>query len=487
MSGMLLSLLIAQHILNPNYHSTTQVIQGLNDVVSEYPEILRLDTLGFTEIYDLPILCLKISDNVRLIEPEPKILLTGVHHAEEVMGAEVLLSLIDTLTKSYGKDSFITSLLNGLEIYVIPILNPDGHTVVTTAQDTSWRKNLRDNDMDGDIDIEDRSDGVDLNRNYDFRWEYGNDDPSSSYYRGPYPFSEPETRAIRDLTIEYRFSTAIHYHSPALSIGEIVYTPYINAPDIYQIVWWGQRLAQGIQRIEGDSHYGILYGDINIPNARNWMYSFAGTFAFNIEIGSFITQPSPDTLDLFVRYNLQGVLNYLGLLLNGPGVGISVRDTKTMKPLSAKVYIPSIDSVSNLPGPRITDSRTGYAYRLLTPGMYEFIIESDGYFPETLMVDISESSIHHVVYLKSLNDLWISPTLVGYMLGIKFYSSFDERGELAIYDPIGRLILNDRVNLRKGVNVVKYRLPKGLPEGLYFLMLKASKSIKSAKFIRLGG
>ena len=43
-------------------------------------------------------------------------------------------------------------------------------------------------------------DGVDLNRNFAYRWGWDNEgsspDPSSQTYRGPAPNSEPETRAL---------------------------------------------------------------------------------------------------------------------------------------------------------------------------------------------------------------------------------------------------------------------------------------------------
>jgi hypothetical protein len=64
-------------------------------------------------------------------------------------------------------------------------------------------KNLRDNDNNGVFDPQ--LDGVDLNRNYGYNWGY-DDEGSSGYegsdnYRGPSPFSEPETKAIQYLCI----------------------------------------------------------------------------------------------------------------------------------------------------------------------------------------------------------------------------------------------------------------------------------------------
>jgi len=63
-----------------------------------------------------------------------------------------------------------------------------------------WRKNLRDNNGDGQIGA---GDGVDLNRNYSYRRGYDNEgsspDPSSDTYRGPVPNPEPETKAVNRL------------------------------------------------------------------------------------------------------------------------------------------------------------------------------------------------------------------------------------------------------------------------------------------------
>lgn len=74
-----------------------------------------------------------------------------------------------------------------------------------------WRKNKRLNP--------DGSYGVDLNRNYGpyAYWDAENGNSSTEYfyatYRGPEPFSEPETRAIRDFLKEHKIRTCLNYHS----------------------------------------------------------------------------------------------------------------------------------------------------------------------------------------------------------------------------------------------------------------------------------
>lgn len=105
MTGLLwLTILIGQHVSNPRYHTGTQIRAFLDSVATIRPDLFALDTLGFTERLGLPILALKISDHPDRAEPEPRILLTAIHHAEEVLGAEVLWTLVDTVLKAYDTD-----------------------------------------------------------------------------------------------------------------------------------------------------------------------------------------------------------------------------------------------------------------------------------------------------------------------------------------------------------------------------------------------
>ena len=64
----------------------------------------------------------------------------------------------------------VTHLVNHREIWIIPILNPDGYQYDREDPDRFWRKNMRDNDEDDRYGGE--CDGVDLNRNYPFEWSH---------------------------------------------------------------------------------------------------------------------------------------------------------------------------------------------------------------------------------------------------------------------------------------------------------------------------
>ena len=84
----------------------------------------------------------------------------------------------------------------------------------------SGRKNGRDTDGNGRIDA---GDGVDLNRNYPFRWGFlgevgSSSKPSSFYYRGPEPGSEPETQAMMRLGESEHPAASISYHTGTVAL-----------------------------------------------------------------------------------------------------------------------------------------------------------------------------------------------------------------------------------------------------------------------------
>ena len=113
-----------------------------------------------------------------------------------------------------------------MELFCIPFINPEGHTAVESGI-LDWRKNKSDNDTNGVFDI---YDGVDNNRNYDFGWSIDDDgsanSPESLEFKGYYPFSESENRAMADFAWKYRPLIAIDYHSPTYGRPNVAYYPW---------------------------------------------------------------------------------------------------------------------------------------------------------------------------------------------------------------------------------------------------------------------
>lgn len=218
-----------------DYHTYEELTQELQGIAENYPEITELYSLGKTW-EDRDIWAMKISDNAEIDEDEPEVLIVGAHHAREWISVEVPLYYLKFLVENYGKekvdndgdgridedtidgidndgdgiidedeiDARITWLVNNREIWIIPMLNPDGVAYSMERGDLDrpdwdkWRKNKRDNDDDGEF--EDDYDGVDLNRNYDFLWGVDVDDgtsdtshnPPDSTYCGPYDIADDD-------------------------------------------------------------------------------------------------------------------------------------------------------------------------------------------------------------------------------------------------------------------------------------------------------
>jgi hypothetical protein len=273
------------------YHTQEETYADMDSVATAYPSICQLQSIG-TSHEARDIWALKISDNVGTTEDEPRVLYLGAHHAREIITPEIPLYIMYWLVENYGTDSLATFLVDNREIWIVPLMNPDGREYVEHTGD--WRKNRR-NNGDGTY-------GVDLNRNWGYMWGY--DDVGSSpntnneTYRGPSAFSEPETQAVRDLMLTYPFSTCVSYHSH----GDLVlwawgYT-YDFCPDHDVLSALGDSMAAhngyapgtgaGLYPTNGDSD-DWMYGE---QTAKDKVYSY--TF----EVGSEFYPPDTDIIPL---------------------------------------------------------------------------------------------------------------------------------------------------------------------------------------------
>lgn len=193
------------------YPTLTEINALIDVIVTDHPDITSKVDIGPT-IDGRPMWAIKISDNPGVDEDEPEVLFTSAIHAREVITPLVLLNVMDSLTDKYPGDPYIQYLVDNREIWFILNANPDGYYINELISSTGggmYRKNGRDN-LDGTF-------GVDLNRNFGYKWGYDDigsspdtDDPT---YRGTGPFSEPETQNIRDFTIAHEFVLDVYYHA----------------------------------------------------------------------------------------------------------------------------------------------------------------------------------------------------------------------------------------------------------------------------------
>ena len=267
--------------INGAYHSALEMETDLRLLERDHPGLARVVEIG-RSLEGRAILALKISDNAAENEAEPAVLILGCHHAREWISVEVPYLFAEHLLESYADEPEVRALVDSAEIWIAPIVNPDGLEYSLHVY-RYWRKNRRAN-ADGTF-------GVDINRNYGYRWGYDNDgssgEPASEVYRGAAPFSEPETAAVRDLFMGRDFRAVVSYHS----YSQVILYPwgYTTAPapreaELRSVAGAMSGLMEGVA--------GTVYGFGQASSALyttngdtvDWTHSVSGAPSYTIEL-----------------------------------------------------------------------------------------------------------------------------------------------------------------------------------------------------------
>ncbi len=367
------------------YHTYERILEIGDSLMATYPNLIRRRQIGTTTQEGRGIFVFTISANVNSELDRPAIMFNGCHHADEIIGAQISTEIMRTLVAGYGSDEEVTRWLDSYEIVIVPVVNVEGHYVVTHNIDPRWRKNTR--DLDGDGILYEYGEGVDINRNYDFNWAHGGSgDSTNSRYRGEHPFSESENRAMRSLASDRRFLLSISYHSQ----GEVVYYPWSwrgrTAPDDKLLTRIATGLAESIPTMSGDTTYHAEYGAGTVGQSYPWLYGRYGTFDFIVETGRGSHIFPLEYVPQIVESNLKGV-RYLLRQAGGPGLALKVRDADTGNPVEAEVWIPTIDSEDV---DRRRTRATGSHWRLLQPRRYGVHVSAPGFETAILEVEIAD-------------------------------------------------------------------------------------------------
>lgn len=272
------------------FFTYNELLQKLDSMRLRWPNLIsaKQPTGAGRTIEGEPVYWVRISDNPNTNENEPEMLYNGVHHAREPMSAANLIYYMYYLLENYSRDPEIRNLVNNTELYFIPCVNPDGYMyneVNNPAGGGMWRKNRRLN-TDG-------TEGVDLNRNYSSNWAFddfgSSPDGFSEVYRGTAAFSEPETRIMRDFSLQHQFKVVLNYHS----FGNVFIYPYgyqedTYTPDSAQFTDYGYWLTRDDRYTFGTCNQVLGY--VTNGDANDWQYSTVqGTkpkaFSFTPEVG----------------------------------------------------------------------------------------------------------------------------------------------------------------------------------------------------------
>ncbi|REE96288.1 M14 family metallopeptidase [Thermomonospora umbrina] len=223
------------------YSGDGNIHQELLKVAADHPTIAKTVDIG-RSVQGKPITAVRVSKNVGRLKDRqrPAVVYQATQHAREWITPEMVRRLLHHYVDGYGKDAELTRIIDTTDLWFIPVINVDGYDHTFTEGNRLWRKNLRDNDGDGQITGQD---GVDPNRNFPYKWGYDNEGSSpsrtSEVYRGPSPGSEPETQAQIRLFDRIRPKYAINWHSAAqLLLYGVGWQALTSSPDdvIHQAV-----------------------------------------------------------------------------------------------------------------------------------------------------------------------------------------------------------------------------------------------------------
>ncbi len=260
------------------YKSLDQINAKLDQMVADRPDLAGIVQAG-TSIENRPIRGLRISGPGA---GKPAVLYNGTQHAREWIAPMVCMWIADRLVYGYDTDPQLQSLLDRVEFYVFPVINPDGY-VYSWTTNRNWRKNRRDNPSTS-------CDGVDLNRNWATGWGGGGSSGNvcDDTYRGTAPFSEPETQGLRDFFISRpQIVATIDFHS----YSQLILSPwgYTNQlpPDNDVFLELDAGMHDAILAVHGVSYdYGPIYSTIYQASGGSvdWCYGARGLWAFTIEL-----------------------------------------------------------------------------------------------------------------------------------------------------------------------------------------------------------
>ena len=313
------------------YHTYDTCLTELQGIVTSYPAIASLSSIA-TTVNGRGVWALKISDNVDTSEAEPALIFDWTIHGDEQIAMEVGMAWIHELVDNYGSDGQITDLVNDMEIYVVPMTNPDGVASVSRYN----------------------GNGTDMNRNYPFWWE------GSSAWT-----PENETVGVMNLGMAENFVLGINAHSGAEIINYCWDGIHTLSPDddLESMISDVYAAQSGYPTTNGAAWY------VADGTTEDWYHGSLGALAVIVEISNTKMPPAAQ-IQGYIDMNLPSLRDWSEVARMG--IWGTVTDDSTDDPLEAAVFVG--DRL-----PVLSDPDLGDFYRVLEEGTYDLAVWANGY------------------------------------------------------------------------------------------------------------
>lgn len=359
------------------YHENAEIEAEFIAWAAAYPNLFSYQSIG-NSVQGRPLWMAKISDNVGADEPEIEVKYISSMHGDELTGLENCMKLIDTLLTGYGTDAELTELVNDFEVYIMPLMNPDGRNVGTLGQ----RFNAN---------------GIDLNRDFpDRAWD------STNTIAG----REIETAHVMNFSATRHFVVSANFHGGEM-VANYPWDSNYNGSSVFSPSP-ENTLFHHISLVYSQEN-PTMYNSNDFPpdgttngaewyhvsgGMQDWNYVWMGCKEITLEISH--TKSGPESaLDSLWRENRQAMINYL--LEAREGVRGFITDSESGNPVRTNVMLANIPYVTH------SSAEHGEYFRILQAGTYSLTFSAPGYVSQTV------NNVNVVAGTPTVLDIQLSP------------------------------------------------------------------------------
>ncbi len=330
------------------YRTFPEVETELSGIASADPDMAELITIG-TSVQGRNLYFLRITSNIQSDPVKPEFHYISTMHGDEPVGTEMCMEFIHYLIDNYGTDTYVTDLLDEIDFYIMPVMNPDGFVA-----NTRYNAN-----------------GYDLNRNFPDFINDPEDDPSGK---------QTETAELMQFYAERRGVLSANFHTGALVVNYPWDTTYDNHPENDMLIELSLRYSE-----QNSPMYNSSTFQDGITNGADWyiidggMQDYACYYHSNTQVTVELSDefaPDPSELPQYWLENKYSMLYYAGALRRG--VQGYVLDSSTYAPVSAEITVDGINWVFE------NDPASGMFHKMLLPGTYTVNISADGYLDQII-------------------------------------------------------------------------------------------------------
>ena len=429
---------------------------------TRHPNLCEIDTILAATPGNHKILCAHISNNLNDNEGKPSVFYISTIHGDEVVGYYMMLRLIHYLLDNYGSDSYVTYLVDNVDLWICPLHNPDGTYYTSDSQINESPVSIRYNRH-----------WEDLNRVYP---EAGLPIAKSDY--------EPEVEAMMTFMSAHNFTLAANLHGGA-EVFNYPWDKWMTWQHSHaDAAWWnylGRNFADTCHLYNAnymtEENNGVTEGGDwyvitgSMQDYHNW---YLGTRHVTIEVSNNKVQSS-NQLPTLWGYAYHSLLNFIAEANNG--IHGTVTDSITGEPLQALVYIANHDLDHSYVE---TAMPHGDYHRPIKAGQYTVTYSAEGYLPKTIVTNIADGQRleQNVQLVKSVGvedyeqNVAVYPNPARDMVRVEVADGM-EMADIELYDMHGRIVGTFHETSLQQTGIVQLDL-RAFPAGTYFLHIRTN-------------